>query len=163
MPPSTALLKDTRGEKNCNSRSDSTTRVSWYWIRNVRDRQYPSGLFPLHSSSEKGFLSPGISGIKPREEWNVCMPGCSNALDIPISWYRGVFLLATSSPPLRDIHPLHGIYYPLSTCALCTPGPSFPATRKTLGNHLTEDSAVSMVAVFPRDFLDGNPNPAQGF
>lgn len=56
----------------------------------------------------------------------------------------GVFLLATSSPPLRDIHPLHGIYYPLSTCALCTPASSPLSTLKTLGDHLPEDSAVAI-------------------
>lgn len=47
--------------------------------------------------------------------------------DILIS---GVFLLATSSPPLRDIHPLHGIYYPLSTYALCTPVPPRPSLHE---------------------------------
>lgn len=82
--------------------------------------------------------------------------------DILIS---GVFLLATSSPPLWDIHPLHGIYYPLSTCALCTLAPSPLATLKTLGDHLTEDSAVSMPRwwlFFHETFLDeGSPDPAE--
>lgn len=163
MPLSTAILK-TQGKKIA-THAAATTRVSWYWIRNVRDRQYPSGLFPLHSSMEKDFLSPGISGIKPREEWKVCMPRCTSALDIPISWYRECF--SSRHPRL-----LSGIYT-LFMEFIIRSQPTLYALPAPLPSLRWKPSGITLLrirqfpcrdgsSVFPQDFPDeGNPDPTE--
>lgn len=145
-----------REEKNCNSRSgydegqlilDSKRTRSAISFRPLPFAFLDGERLPL-TGHLRDKATRGVEGL------HATLRECARYSDILIS---GVFLLATSSPPLRDIHPLHGIYYPLSTRTLCTLVPSSLATRKTLGITLLRIRQF-LVAVF---LDERNPNSAK--
>lgn len=136
-------------------------RASWYWIRNARGRQYPSrASTPCILRGGKSLVQRGHLGIKPRRERAEGLhPKCVRAFDIPISWYRECFsshdILASS----RDTHPLHGIYYLLSTYAnpssLHDDGNPQRPPRRAFGSFFSKNLAVFL--------WDSRPDPAGDF
>lgn len=140
MPLSTAILK-TQGGKNCNSRSGYD---EGQLILDSKRTRSAISFRPLPFAFLDGERLPLTGHLRDKATRGVEGFACHAALDIPISWYRECF---SSRHPrlLSGIYTLFMEFIIRSQPALYVlPAPSSFATWKTLGDHLTEDSAVSM-------------------